>query len=94
MEHDFPKLHINYIVVEMTDIEVLCGIKPTCFELSRILHEYADMIKDGRGGQMAVEVYTDSHGNKLTSSAVTWLGHEIPHEVHSLSQDEHRQKSR
>ena len=85
---EFPKSHIAYIVVEMTDSETLCGIKPTYFELSRIHHEYADMIKDGRGGQQAVEVYTDQNGNKLTISMATWLGHEIPHEIQSHSQAE------
>ena len=86
--NEFPKSHIAHIVVEMTGSEILCGIKPTCFELSRILHEYADMIRDGRGGQQSVEVYTDKYGNKLTSSAATWLGHEIPHEIHNHLQTE------
>ena len=92
--NEFPELHIAYIVVEMTDSEILCGIKPVCFELSRILHEYADMIKDGRGGQQAVEVYIDKNGNKLISSAVAWLGHEIPHEIHSHLPAETCQKSK
>lgn len=91
---EFPKLHIAYITVEIADSEILCGIKPICFELSRILHEYANMFKDGRGGQQAVEVYTDQNGNKLTSSTATWLGHEIPHEIQSHSQAEICQQSK
>ena len=83
MDNEFPKIHFAHITVELTDPLLLCGRKPTIFELSRILHEYADMIKDGRGGQRACEVYIDSFGNKLTSSAVQYLGHEIPHKVHT-----------
>ena len=79
-----PKLRIAYITVEFNDEQVLNGHPPTCFELSRILHEYADMIRDGRGGQRAVEIYIDTKGNKLTSSVVNWLGHRIPHEPMSF----------
>ena len=51
MMMETPKLRIATITVEFNDIYVLLGTKPTSIELSRILHEYADMIKDGRGGQ-------------------------------------------
>ncbi len=83
MDNDFPKAHIKIITVELIDPLTLLGQKPTVFELSRILHEYADMIKDGRGGQRSVEVYTDSLGNKLTSVSAQFLGHEISHKVHT-----------